>query len=36
VGRYPTNKLMGRELLPMRRPKLPLVHRLKSVHIIRY
>ena len=36
VGRYPTNKLMGREPLPMRRPKLPLVHGLKSVHHIRY
>ena len=36
VGRYPTNKLMGREPLPMRRPKLPLVNRLKSVHHIRY
>ena len=36
VGRYPTNKLMGRELLPMRRPKLPLVNRLTPVHHIRY
>ena len=36
VSRYLTNKLMGRELLPMRRPKLPLVHRLKSMYHIRY
>ena len=36
VGLDPTNKLMGREPLPMRRPKLPLVHRLKSVYHIRY
>ena len=36
VGHYPTNKLMGRELLPMRRPKLPLETRLKPWLIIRY
>ena len=36
VGRYPTNKLMGRELLPMRRPKLPLETGLKPWLIIRY
>ncbi len=36
VGLDPTNKLMGRELLPMRRPKLPLVHKLMPVHHIRY
>ena len=36
VGRYPTNKLMGREPLPMRRPKLPLANRLTPVRHIRY
>ena len=36
VSRYLTNKLMGRGLLPMQRPKLPLVHRLEPVHHIRY
>ena len=36
VGRYPTNKLMGRELLPMRRPKLPLANKLMPVRHIRY
>ena len=36
VGRYPTNKLMGREPLPMRRPKLPLAHKLTIVRHIRY
>ena len=36
VSRYLTNKLMGREPLPMRRPKLPLANRLKSVRHIRY
>ena len=36
VGHYPTNKLMGRELLPMRRPKLPLETRLAPRLIIRY
>ena len=36
VGRYPTNKLMGREPLPMRRPKLPLANRLAPVRHIRY
>ena len=36
VGRYPTNKLMGRGPLPMRKPKLPLVKRLMSPYHIRY
>ncbi len=36
VSRYLTNKLMGRELLPMRRPKLPLETGLKPWLIIRY
>ena len=36
VGRYLTNKLMGREPLPMRRPKLPLTDRLAPVRHIRY
>ena len=36
VGRYPTNKLMGREPLPMRRPKLPFAHKLTIVRHIRY
>jgi hypothetical protein len=36
VGHYPTNKLMGRGLLPMRRPKLPLETRLTPRLIIRY
>ena len=36
VSLYLTNKLMGRGPIPMRRPKLPLVHKLKSVHHIRY
>ena len=36
VGRDPTNKLMGRGPLPMRRPKLPLAHRLVPVRHIRY
>ena len=36
VGRYPTNKLMGRGPLPMRRPKLPLLDVLMDVGHIRY
>ena len=36
VGRYPTNKLMGRGPIPMRRPKLPLVDTLTCGHHIRY
>ena len=36
VGLDPTNKLMGRGPLPMRKPKLPLVTRLMSGHHIRY
>jgi hypothetical protein len=36
VGRYPTNKLMGRGPLPMRRPKLPLHDILVNVGHIRY
>ena len=36
VGLYPTNKLMGRGPIPMRRPKLPLRVRLGSDEHIRY
>jgi hypothetical protein len=36
VGFDPTNKLMGRGPLPMRRPKLPFVNILECVHHIRY
>jgi hypothetical protein len=36
VGRYPTNKLMGRGPLPMRRPKLPLLNPLVREEHIRY
>jgi hypothetical protein len=36
VGHYPTNKLMRRGPIPMRRPKLPLVHPLMWRYNIRY
>ena len=36
VGRYPTNKLMGRGPVPMRRPKLSLLNSLTRVQNIRY
>ena len=36
VGRYPTNKLMGRGLIRDRKPKLPLVQAPKGRHIIRH
>jgi hypothetical protein len=36
VGRYPTNKLMRRGPIPMRRPKLSLVHPLMWRNHIRY
>ena len=36
VGRYPTNKLIGRGPLPIRRPKLPLLNPLMREEHIRY
>ena len=36
VGRYPANKLMGRGLIPDRRPKLPLVPPPQGWHVIRH
>ena len=36
VGRYPTNKLMGRGPIPMRRPKLPFLMPLMWHELIRY
>ena len=36
VGRYPTNKLMGRGPIPMRRPKLPFLVPLMRHELIRY
>ena len=36
VSHYLTNKLMGRGLVPDRKPKLPLVRRPATPHLIRY
>ena len=36
VGHYPTNKLMGRGPIPMRRPKLPFLESLVTPEHIRY
>ena len=36
VGHYPTNKLMGRGPIPMRRPKLPFLATLMGCELIRY
>jgi hypothetical protein len=36
VGRYPTNKLMRRGPVPVRRPKLSFLHSLMRVQYIRY
>jgi hypothetical protein len=36
VGRYPTNKLMGRGPVSMRRPKLPFLNSLAREEHIRY
>jgi hypothetical protein len=36
VGRYPTNKLMARGPIQMRRPKLPFLKLLMELEHIRY